>query len=536
MKNIFARGMALATFLLAGVANTAVAEYSAPAPEDLVIYHVMIDRFHNGDPSNDQANPRAHYDPGNWRRFHGGDIEGVRQKLPYIKEIGANGIWLSPLLENVHDYHGYATFNWYNVEPNFGTLEDLQRLIHDAHELGIAVYFDMVAGHCGNLIESKDPGWAKFLPPPVEYKMVWRNELRYPPPFDKLEYFHAHGAIDQWIRPNQELGELTGLDDLKTETPYVQEQMTKIWSYWMENTGLDGFRVDTVKHVDRGFWGVLLPNLSQKATELGHSNFFTFGEIYGANDEFMSDYLGTLNGPPYKFDSALDFMFFYTVNEVFAKGSLPPDALSRRLINREIQLGPHHLKMTNFIDNHDVARFLSQAIGEEPEKLERFDLAIVTLMTSPGVPIIYYGTEQDFRGDRDPVNREDMFDNPLAESWPSKGDQFNIESPRFQLIKTLSTLRHDHAALRYGDFMVRDQNEEAPGLWAFSRVHHDDEVLVVMNTAVKPTPQNALKTMWAEGDVVRNVLHPESTLVILKDGLLPAQMIDSLEAQVWVKE
>src|SRR5690606_4469144 len=95
-----------------------ISDFTAPAPEDLIFYHVMIDRFNNGDPSNDNANPRTSKQAGNPSGFHGGDLEGVRQKLDYIKGLGANAIWLSPFLENVNNYHGYATYNWYNVEPN----------------------------------------------------------------------------------------------------------------------------------------------------------------------------------------------------------------------------------------------------------------------------------------------------------------------------------------------------------------------------------------------------------------------------------
>ena len=358
------------TFLaacVAGLPTLAFAQFTAPAPEDLIIYHVFIDRFENGDRSNDDANPRAGFSPANGSGFHGGDLEGARQRLPYIAGLGANGIWLSPMLENVREYHGYATFNWYNVEPNFGTLAKLKQFINEANDLGIAVYFDMVAGHCGTIIDSAESGFPAYRTPPASYNIRWNSTLRYPAPFNNLTYFHAQGEIGNFNSPEQELGELAGLDDLKTETVFVQDEMTKIWTYWIENTGVSGFRIDTVKHVDLGFWRVFLPRLRAKYSEIGRANYFTFGEIFGGDDGLMRTYIRNLTDSADKLDAAVDFQFYYTSNSVFARADSPPSWMTGRLAARESSLGRQvTLQMPNFIDNHDLVRFMNCLLYTSP--------------------------------------------------------------------------------------------------------------------------------------------------------------------------
>lgn len=530
-----------ATAALALVAGVAMADpFAAPAPEDLSIYHVFIDRFENGSTANDDGNPRAPFAPSNPSGFHGGDLAGVRQRLPYIRGMGFNGIWLSPFLENTGNYHGYGTYNWYGVDLNFGTLAELQQLVTEANNLGMAVYYDMVANHCGDQIRSTDPGFPGYLAPPSTYNLSWRNAIQYPAPFNSLSHFHAHGNIGTFdVIPEQEIGELSGLDDLKTETQYVRDNMVAIWSYWLEQTGVSGFRVDTVKHVDMGFWEDFLPRLQSHANSIGRGDLYVFGEVYGANDSAMAQYLGTLTNPVYRFDGALDFQFYYTAGQTFALGTGATGNMAGRILARESALGPHHLTTPNFIDNHDVRRFMHVANNDNPgsglpERLRRLDLGLAFLFTAPGPPVLYYGTEQAFDGGNDPNNREDMFDG-LFESGPSLGDNFDTTAPKYRLVRRLNELRSALVPLRRGSFVPYQFTSSGPGILAYGRRHSGQEALVVLNTSTSPQSQFAFTTSWTPGQSVVDALNPTDQLTIGAGGTFPARVVPAQGAQVWVR-
>lgn len=512
-------------------------KFVAPEPEDLIIYHLFLDRFNDGDEQNNNANPRGNFDPTAGFGWHGGDLKGATDKLDYIANLGVNGIWLSPFVEGVRDYHGYAAFDFYKVDPNFGTLEDLRTFIDEANARGIAVYFDMVAGHMGTLLTSNSFGYPSYLAPPQEYTMRWNSSLRYPPPFNDLNLFHAHGHIGNYFGEEQEKGELADLDDLKTETPEVQDLMTDIWRYWLTETNVSGFRIDTVKHVDLEFWRVFLPRLQLTAEELGRDNYYTFGEIYGADDNFMSEYIGTLRGEPYKLDSAVDFQFYYASQGVFVRANRPPSDLSFRLQAREQSLGEHHLKMPNFLDNHDVPRFLHVS-QENPgsglgEQQRRLDLGLIGMFMLPGPPIVYNGTEQGFNGGNDPQNREDMFDGEY-EFGPSIGDNF-VESSRFyQLIARLSLLRKELPALRRGNYKPLVVNQSGPGLWAFTRSYEGSDVLVVLNTSTNASGSLSVTIPGFANSSITDALNPANTRLLDATGTIQFTSIPAQGASIWI--
>lgn len=511
--------------------------FVAPAPEDLIIYHVFLDRFNDGNPLNNDGNPRGAYDPAAGQGWHGGDLKGAMDKLDYIKGLGANGIWLSPFVEGQRDYHGYAAYNWYNVDPNFGTLQDLRDFVDAANARGIAVYYDMVAGHMGFLLTSNDQGYPGYRTPPNQYTMRYNSNLRYPAPFNDITLFHAQGHIGNYFGEEQEKGELSDLDDLKSETPQVQDLMGDVWEYWLTETNVSGFRIDTVKHVDLPFWRVFLPRLQDKATELGRANYFTFGEIYGADDAYMSEYIGTLTGTPYKLDAAVDFQFYYASQGVFQRANRPPSDLSFRMQSRQQTLGVHSLKMPNFLDNHDLPRFLNSAQGNPgsgfAEQLRRLELGLIAMFMLPGPPVVYYGTEQNFSGGNDPQNREDMFDGQY-EFGPSLGDNFNESTSTYELIARLSLLRNSLAPLRRGTFEPHVVAQNNPGIWAFSRAFEGDRVVVVLNTSTNnSTPVNFTIASLA-GQSMTDALNPANTFTVPTNGQFSFSSIQGQGASVWV--
>src|SRR3984957_833987 len=208
------------------------------------IYQIITDRFFDGDHSNDNAD--GNYDPAghSGRSVHGGDFRGIEQKLDYIKALGATAIWISPVVLNARgEFHGYAGLDFYQVDPHWGTLADLQHMIQAAHARGILVIDDIVVNHGGHLLASDDPGYPDFKYPPDGGQLHWRNSAKqYPPPFDLnatnpdiTNLFHHQGSINDYDDPVQvELGGLSGLDDFRTESPYVRAAMAGIYEHWIE--------------------------------------------------------------------------------------------------------------------------------------------------------------------------------------------------------------------------------------------------------------------------------------------------------------
>lgn len=226
-------------------------------------------------------------------RRQGGDFKGIEMKLDYIKAMGFSAIWISPVLMNGKgDYHGYAATDFYRIDPRFGTLEDLRRLIREAHKRGILVINDVVVNHGSNLFSSAEPGWPNFRS--QGYTLTNNSSgPAYAPPFDTASMQQAFGSVNpanlfnnygntsDWNDPLQVMrGSLLGLDDFRTESPYVRQKMKEIYSHWIREIGFDGFRIDTAKHVEMPFWDDWTPTMRKEARSNGQENFFQFGEVY----------------------------------------------------------------------------------------------------------------------------------------------------------------------------------------------------------------------------------------------------------------
>ena len=234
------------------------------------IYQIITDRFFDGDTSNNNAD--NNYSATGTTSVHGGDFKGAEQKLDYIKALGATAIWISPIVLNGHgQFHGYAARDFYHVDPHWGSLADLQHFIAAAHARGLLVIDDIICNHGDDLIYSTDPGYGNFVYPPAGYTLKYRNSSKtFAPPFDiynatynsannaLTNLFHNNGTIQNFSDMTQvTLGELSGLDDFRTESPYVRSNMAAIYNFWIQQAGFDGFRIDTVKHVELGFWHVV---------------------------------------------------------------------------------------------------------------------------------------------------------------------------------------------------------------------------------------------------------------------------------------
>jgi hypothetical protein len=279
-----------------------------------------------------------------------------------------------------------------------------------------------------------------------------------------------------------------------------------------------------------GFWDMWCPTIRRAAAGAGRRNFFQFGEVLERTEERCGPYtMETADGEA-RMDSVLDYPLYYTVQEVFAKGTAAP----LRLVERagEERLGHYHPlareALVSFLDNHDHTRFLhaGQAAAE------RLDAALVFLMTARGIPCLYYGTEQDFDGGRDPFNREDMFDGEF-EQGASEGDNFDMTHRRFQLVARLNNLRRIYPALTAGAHIPLEADAEGPGVLGFAREAAGKRVWVFLNTSGE---LRSTKTHAAGGGVLVNAFDSSEKFPADEDGGLPPLDLAPFSFKILVPE
>ena len=542
------------SFARAVLLLAAIAGFSSPARAQSAsngfwqaqsIYQIITDRFFDGDPSNNNA--EGNYRPRNNRGVHGGDFKGIEQKLDYIKALGATAIWISPIVLNGRgQFHGYAARDFYRVAPHWGSLADLQHMVAAAHARGILVIDDIIVNHGDDLIYSTDDGYPAFRAPPAGYTLRYRNDSRtYAPPFDihnstytpannaLTNLFHNNGDIPGYNTPRPvELGELSGLDDFRTESVYVRSNMAEIYKYWIGQAGFDGFRIDTVKHVEMGFWQNWCPLIHTYAASIGKPNFFMFGEVYDASESKCGSYTGARSGGAFALDSVLDYPLYYKVNSVFASATGNTKQIEDHYKAIAANYDPAaQMRLVTFLDNHDQPRFLSV----RGATAARLNLALVFLYTARGIPCLYYGTEQAFDGKTDPNDREDMFAGQF-EQGPSLGDNFNMTHPQFQMIAKLNNFRRLYPALQLGSHVNEWNDPHGPGLFAYARRLGREEVFVVFNTSTSTQTLTNRPTIFPAGTQIANLFDTSDVLTVTSTAEIPPITVPGITAKVFVAQ
>jgi glycosidase len=542
-----------------------------------IIYQLLVDRFADGDAGNN-----FRVDLSAQGKYHGGDWRGLWEKLDYLEELGVTTLWISPVVKNVDTdagfdgYHGYWAQDIYQTNPHYGDLASLRRLVAGAHERNMKVILDIVTNHMGQIfyydinrngepddrvsgngstspvghINEYDPdfdlrGVQSFTslgeagPAPVIF--VYDAASNHVPPtgiFGYADVYNRRGRTYNFGNGDQLLlGDFPGgLKDVDTTRCDVKEAMVDAYARWVELTDLDGFRIDTVKHVERGFWRYFTQRIRQRLAAKGKKNFFMFGEAFDGDDALVGSF--TKNDLPSPADlkrekecvadddvpltgDQLDSVFYFpqhfqAIRDVFqdAQGTQRIQDLWN---NRPVNYGTEPMKdaiglpptkaLVNFIDNHDVPRFLYSGKG-----VPALHNALTFLFTEDGLPCIYYGTEQEFAGGNDPANREDL--------WTS---EYKTDKSTFQWIRKLSRIRRTYPALTVGDLFVtwssnRTEDEPDAGIFAFERRGGDagdSYALVVFNTNKNhpSSPQFEGTPMLvdaAAGTVLVDVLSAES--------------------------
>jgi glycosidase len=508
------------------------------------IYQVVTDRYYDGDASNNNVD--GNYSPAGTTSVHGGDFKGLEQKLNYIKALGATAIWISPVVLNGHgQFHGYAGRDFYHVDPHWGSLADLQHLIQTAHSKGLLVIDDIICNHGDDLINSADSGYCNYVYPPAGYHLQYSSSIVYAPPFDiynstytfannaLTNLFHNQGCIGNYSDTNQvQLGELSGLDDFRTESIYIRSNMAAIYQYWIQQAGFDGFRIDTVKHVDTGFWQYWAPLVHQfAATNSAKSNFFMFGEIFDGNEQLCGSYTGTESGGPYELDSVLDYPLFFLVGSVFGSASGATSQIDSHYGNVATYYDTNaQMRLVTFLDNHDNARFLNSSTTN------RLLVALTFLYTSRGVPCLYYGTEQGFNGATDPYNREDMFAGQFKDTGLAGLDSFNMTHPLFQQVALLNNFRRLYPAISLGSHVSQYNNSSGAGLFAYSRRLNSQEVFVVFNTASSTQTLPGCNVTYSPGTPLVNLLNTNEVITVTGASQTPSISVPSSTSKIFIAQ
>jgi glycosidase len=491
-----------------------------PSPEDWrdqFLYFLLVDRFDSGEvgiPPYTPGGLNGHADPATRGRFQGGTLKGVTRRLDYIRNLGCTAIWLSPILKNRQDkddsYHGYGIQDFLEVDPRFGTLSDLQALTREAHERGMYVVLDIVFNHTGDVwAYPNDQAYFYWQGQTFPFGF-WREsdaaigmqagDAVWPVELQSTEAFKRRGQIRNWSDDSEARdGDFLTLKELNLPHPGVLDSLIKVYKYWICAADLDGFRIDTVKHMENSAVAIFCNAIREYAHYVGKHRFFLFGEIV-ADDATIQRYIGRnsrIEGTDERFpalDAALDFPLYFMLEEVI-KGFGSPAWLRERYSAFQKLYADHGEAgryFVTFVDNHDqMARPYRRFMHANPYPRQAV-LAIGYLLTSLGVPCLYYGTEQGFDGggSDDAYVRECMFGGSWGAFATSGCHFFDPLHELYRAIAAVAAVRLAEPALRYGRLYFREistngsdfgQPNDGNCTLAYSRILDSQELLVALN-------------------------------------------------------
>ena len=442
----------------AGGRDTAQFEVTAPLPKagrfrgfdaNDVIYLLMPDRFANGDTTNDDPRGTRIMNRKKVRYYHGGDLAGVRQRLPYLKSLGITAIWMNPIYDNndalnekeqyedgpITDYHGYGATDFYAVDEHLGTLDDFRQLVDEAHALGIKIILDQVANHTGPYHH-----WVTDPPTPTWYNGTAAKHL--------ANNWQTWTLADPYADPSLQKETLDGwfiniLPDLNQSDPEARRYIIQNALWWVGMSGMDGIRQDTWPYVPREFWRDWMRAIKKEFPTLR-----VVGEVFDGDPTMIAFFQGGVkqfDGIDTEVDALFDFPLYFEWRKSFAQGQ-SIRGVAQMLARDRLYTQPASL--VTFLGLHDVGRFM----GEKGATIDGLTLAFTALLTTRGTPLIYYGDEIGMPGGGDPDNRRDF-----PGGWPS--DRRNAFDPAGRTtdesvvhnhVQRLLRLRAERADLRTG--------------------------------------------------------------------------------------
>nr|AIG55673.1 secreted protein [Thraustotheca clavata] len=422
--------------------NIAAARDTA-AWKQRTVYQVLTDRFAGGSRS----------DLGS---YCGGTFNGLKNNLKYIKDMGFDAIWISPVTDNIDNgYHGYWFKNFEKINSHFGTADDLKNLVATAHQMDIWVMVDVVANHVG--------------PVGTNYAQIY--------PFNSSSHYHSSCDITDWKNQNMvENCRLSSLPDLNQDVSFVRSYLKNWVKQLVQTYGFDGIRIDTVPEVHPDFWA-----------EYGSSaGVFQVGEVFNGDPAYVGPYQKYLT-------SVFNYPMYFTIADVFGSGMDMSNLQNR--YNAEGSYFKDIDALGSFVDNHDNARFLNKF----PEKKAQLRAANVFVLTGRGIPFVYYGTEQYFNGDADPNNREVL--------WT----KMDTSSDFYKLFKVVNAQRKK-SKIWNQPWVERYSN---PNFYSFSR----GEFLVALTNSNDQQHFKVTYHPFKDGQVICNIFYPTSDCQTVNGGV-----------------
>ncbi len=448
---------------------------------DGIIYSLMVDRFSNGETEND--NPIKH-DSLEWKaNYMGGDLQGITNKINegYFNKLGINTIWISPVYSNPNEafreypephryysgYHGYWPTHHLMVEEHFGDMDKLKDLVNNAHEHGIKILLDFVSNH----VHEQHPFFKN--------NRDWFGQLELPDGRLNLRFWDEY-RLTTWFEPY-----LPSFD--YDNSHEAVEAMTDNAVWWLKTTGADGFRHDAVKHVPNNFWRRLTQKLNEKIAQPENKYVYQIGETFG-DYGLVSSYVN-----PGQLSAQFNFELYNVASAVFLDKERSFAELANEMDKTLEVYGALHF-MGNILDSHDKNRFMAYADDDitsntpdaswlgwnnppevnNPYNYKKAEIYYAYMMSIPGLPVIYYGSEFGMTGAADPDNRRMMrFDNDLSEG----------EKELLNNVKKIVGIRNNHSALREGDFITLKADKN---VFAYLRSDFNERILVVINKSNSP--------------------------------------------------
>jgi alpha-amylase len=461
MKRVAHISLVLFTLLAVSMAAHSTDEWRSRS-----IYQVITDRFARTDGSTSPCQ--------DLHKYCGGTFKGLEQNLDYIKNMGFDAVWISPIPENFgNDYHGYGALTWYKVNPYFGSADDLKSLVNAMHAKDMWLMLDVVANHVAYI--------------DMDFEKV--------SPFNKAEYYHDKCQINNWNDLNEvEQCRLSNLPDLNQDNDFVRSAL-KDWVKWvLSEFDIDGLRIDTIPEVKREFW--------KEYTDA--ADCYAVGEVFNSDMGYLASYQGPL-------PAVLNYPSFFTTRGLFMDETKSMYEL-RDLMNDENKIFPDATVLGTFSDNHDNARFLSYN-----SDIKNYQNNVIFNLYIQGIPIVYYGTEQGFSGGDDPENREVL--------WTS----MNTDSDMYKFVTKAVTTRKQFKAWEYPQVERYVNND----IYAFSR---GDILVAVTNTHnTVDVRVTYLPDSYKEGTRVCNIFYADSDCATVTDGAIQVTLHDG-ESKVYVPQ
>lgn len=438
--------------------------------QDAIVYQIFPDRFKNADKNNDPEGTEEWGSEPLTRNMFGGDLKGITEEIPYLKELGINLIYLTPIFRSTSN-HKYNTEDYFSIDPHFGTLEDARELTRKCHEAGIKVFFDAVFNHTGS----------DFF----AFKDVLKNQ-------EKSEYASWY-HLDEFPVSTERINYYTFADNirhmpkLRTENQKVREYFFEVGRYWIRECGIDGWRLDVCDEVDHEFWRGF-----KKAIEEENPESSLVGEIMHESSSFL---MGK------ELDSIMNYPFKNAVTEFIAKRTMSTqeftDALS---YTRMHYMDKITRQLWNLIDSHDTARFLTESEGD----IRRLKLAMALQFTYIGVPYIYYGDEIGLDGGHDPGCRKCMV-------W----DKDKRNNELLEYTKKLTHFRKENEILKLGSAFERVGENKA---FIVERRYKDRFLLCIFNNSdneiSEKLPSGIFRDITPTEDIKTGTVKIKDTAVI----------------------